>query len=124
MLYIIDKQRLEAQNYVSQRRTQDFWISELGAALEIFLSVKVNTQPRAQSTATPCTLVSRGLANGFNTKLFNFIAPGIAFDTRQPTVYHKADTWDRHRGFGNVCRKNDAPCLTFGMKNSALLGLA
>ncbi len=121
--HIVQMQGLHAQNHRGQRGTQNLGIRKGGAALDILLVIQRKTDTGPNTTATPCPLAGRCLTDRFNTQLLDLVAPGIALDTRQTTIDHKANAGHGQRGFCHIGRQHHTARIAFGSENTFLIRL-
>ena len=106
--HIAQAQRHHAQYHPCQRAAQNFRFGEAWAAVEIFLVIQANAYAIRHTSTASCTLIGRGLADGFHQELLHLAAKTVALDPRHSSVHHIPDARHCERGFGHVGGQNDA----------------
>lgn len=89
---------------------RNFGIRKGGAACKVILAVQSDADAVGHAAASAGALIGGGLTHGFDLKLLDLVAIGVALDAGKPRVHdHEPDARHRDGGFRHIGGEHDSP---------------
>ena len=118
--HVAQLERNGAQDDGGKVRAQNFGIRKGGAACKVILAVQSDADAVGHAAASAGALIGGGLTHGFDLKLLDLVAIGVALDAGKPRVHDEPDARHRDGGFRHIGGEHDSP-RSGGAKHALLL---